>query len=819
MIRTPVFLNKFAAAVTTAALVLGTVATLLITSPMARAAAPNWDVSGSYEAAFSYLGTDYMHDITLSQNGSGNVSGNGSSGTGSSTYLWVIDSGTVSGDTLTFTAHYTATVDATSPLTTMTVTGTIANDGSISGTWEDNYQGGSRSGTWHTTDGDANDIDGQGGDGDTTGKPTTKDQCKNGGWEGFGFKNQGQCIKYVNSQNDNDDKCDVSQNMIWHDDSDCDDNDNDNCDNNKSISWHDSDCDDNDNDNDNDCHWWNWDSNNKDCDHNNCDNDWNKNWDSNHNNDCDNEESGTSTVTIVKYVDGVHATAGNSDSTNFPFTATYQASNVLGGAQGSDPFTIGPVGNGTDNAYEAMTIPLANGAMYNATENTTGNNIVGASCEDDKPFALVGYSSGNTLQSAINGTKASTSPTFNNIQGNKYVVVWNETCDEDGQGGGGDNSATSTVRVIKYIDGVHATADNASSTSFGVFAQWSDPNGIGSSTGSFNLGTSGSYEAITSPLTSGEADYALNEILDGSNVGASCSQESNPEFRFVGYTTGNTLSEAQNGTPTGISPSFTDLQNNKYIIIWNERCDNDGQGGGGDDSAPTLTLIKHAMGGNGTFTFNLSGSTTAQRMLATSGGWATSSLITLGVGSTTISEVQNSGWNTTDISCVYDNQSIGVPLSSTSEEISVDEGDHVTCTIHNTATSSDAALHVDSIDAIKTTAVANDTYTDGWQYIFHITTPNSEENLSMRFSNWIGDNASNTIPVANNMRISSAQASSTSPITLTGSNIYSTPAMIMTSDLNPGLPGRQVDVLVEVKIPAGTANDNYTTTYGVQTLP
>ena len=28
--------------------------------------------------------------------------------------------------------------------------------------------------------------------------PTTKDQCKHGGWKNFGFKNQGQCVKYVN---------------------------------------------------------------------------------------------------------------------------------------------------------------------------------------------------------------------------------------------------------------------------------------------------------------------------------------------------------------------------------------------------------------------------------------------------------------------------------------------------------------------------------------------------------------------------------------------------------------------------------------------
>lgn len=138
----------------------------------------------------------------------------------------------------------------------------------------------------------------------------------------------------------------------------------------------------------------------------------------------------------------------------------------------------------------------------------------------------------------------------------------------------------------------------------------------------------------------------------------------------------------------------------------------------------------------------------------------------------------------------------------------------------DTGTTTDAALHVDSIDAQKTTAIANDTYADGWRYVFHITTPNDEENLSMRFSDWfVSSSSSSTIPVANNMRVSSAQASSTSPITLTASNVYSTPPMIMTTDLDPSMPGRQVEVLVEVKIPAGTANETYTTNYGVQTLP
>lgn len=32
--------------------------------------------------------------------------------------------------------------------------------------------------------------------------PTDKEQCKNGGWEAYGFKNQGQCIRFVNTGQD-----------------------------------------------------------------------------------------------------------------------------------------------------------------------------------------------------------------------------------------------------------------------------------------------------------------------------------------------------------------------------------------------------------------------------------------------------------------------------------------------------------------------------------------------------------------------------------------------------------------------------------------
>lgn len=120
---------------------------------------PGWNVTGNYVINFNYLGSDYAHDMSLTQDSSGALTGNGGNPAGGThVYSWVIDSGSVSGNSLTFTAHYTASADAVTPLTVMNATGTVASDGTLSGTWSDNYQGGSRSGTWSTASGTATVI-------------------------------------------------------------------------------------------------------------------------------------------------------------------------------------------------------------------------------------------------------------------------------------------------------------------------------------------------------------------------------------------------------------------------------------------------------------------------------------------------------------------------------------------------------------------------------------------------------------------------------------------------------------------------------------
>jgi hypothetical protein len=130
------------------------------------------------------------------------------------------------------------------------------------------------------------------------------------------------------------------------------------------------------------------------------------------------------------------------------------------------------------------------------------------------------------------------------------------------------------------------------------------------------------------------------------------------------------------------------------------------------------------------------------------------------------------------------------------------------------------ALAVTSIEVLDNTATADGTFANGWKYAFNITVPEDETDLSMKFSNWARTSGTGTIAVANNMRISSAQANNSgATILLTAADTYSTPALHMTGDLNPSMDGKQVRVIVEVAIPENSFNGSYTTQYSVRTQP
>lgn len=298
------------------------------------------------------------------------------------------------------------------------------------------------------------------------------------------------------------------------------------------------------------------------------------------------------------------------------------------------------------------------------------------------------------------------------------------------QGNNGDDDKV-TVTIKKYIDGEPATSSNADGNSFPMSSSWDEHNRDGEGSGEFTLSadTSPAYTAVTNEMKTG-ADYSVSETLNGDIVSSTC--EGDHPFSLAGYSTGDSLSAAASASVSATAPSFTDLSDDAYVIVWNESCDDDDDNGNGNATSSEGSISGEVTGGS-----------------------------------------------------------------------SDDEP---------------GELAVTSIDAQKTTAIANGEFDDGWQYVFNITVPADEPDLAMKFADWMQSGNDHTIPVANNMRISSNQAADTSAVVLTAADAYSSPELHMTGDLDEDEDGLQVQVLVEVAVPSGTYNGTYSTDYGVRTL-
>ena len=125
------------------------VSLLVLPSPVGAVA--DWDVTGNWVVSFEYLGGYYSHDMVLTQDGLGNITGSGGYPAGGPySFAWTITSGSISGSNTSLTMDYTVGAVGT----TMHMTGTVADNGTMSGNWDDNY-GGIRTGTWSTTSGAA----------------------------------------------------------------------------------------------------------------------------------------------------------------------------------------------------------------------------------------------------------------------------------------------------------------------------------------------------------------------------------------------------------------------------------------------------------------------------------------------------------------------------------------------------------------------------------------------------------------------------------------------------------------------------------------
>jgi len=137
------------------------------------------------------------------------------------------------------------------------------------------------------------------------------------------------------------------------------------------------------------------------------------------------------------------------------------------------------------------------------------------------------------------------------------------------------------------------------------------------------------------------------------------------------------------------------------------------------------------------------------------------------------------------------------------------DGEYQFTTVADTTT-----LRVTGISAVKTFAIADDTYENGWSWLFNVTAPTSETELQMKFADWTSALLT-TIPVAGNVRYSSTEASN-GLVEIIAANTYGDP-LHLTGDSDTSAPGRQIEILVEARVPAGSAGGSYSTSYGIFT--
>lgn len=432
-----------------------------------------------------------------------------------------------------------------------------------------------------------------------------------------------------------------------------------------------------------------------------------------------------------------------------------------------------------------------------------------------------------------------------------------------------DTLPTNTVTVAAYLDGAPVTASAVNNTTFQVNENWNAVNtGQGSDSvilGPTGVNTSTEYQAVSPDYTTG-GSYGMNLNLDGTTVGAYCMDNGGPAYALIGYTTGDNFAEAGSGASSTDNPSLTGMTSDKVIIIWLKTC-------APSNNPPTYTVhVRGYLDGSETtanaasnYLFPMDATWQAANQ---DNGQQTTGSFTLGNGSdsahpydySTVAFQTGASYSTMAITNDTDASSNVLPVGSECSQgkyvlqgyktSSVSFDDAANMTLSTTAPSfsnlgSDeyvlvydakctdttgtingdvtggiepGALAVTSITSVNSTATADGTFAHGWKYVFHVTIPDNETHVSMKFGDWMNTANSSTISAANNIRISSGQADNGgATILITGANTYSG-ALDMTADLDPNTAGKQVDITVEAKVPAGSANGSYTTTYGVQSL-
>ncbi len=183
-------------------------------------------------------------------------------------------------------------------------------------------------------------------------------------------------------------------------------------------------------------------------------------------------------VHLFKFIDGVLATAASANNSAFNIIAVMSSiSPPLTGTV----FTLGP--SSSPAPYQATSQAIPIGGLFAGLE-FTGDTVVGADCNAGKPFAALGYSSGNTLADAQGQAPATGITLLGSLANDKSVIIWNKTC--------APSLVTGTLQIVKIVSGAADTTFNFTG-----------------SAGSFSITTSGGFGNKMINLAPG--NYSVSE--------------------------------------------------------------------------------------------------------------------------------------------------------------------------------------------------------------------------------------------------------------------------------------------------------------------
>lgn len=263
------------------------------------------------------------------------------------------------------------------------------------------------------------------------------------------------------------------------------------------------------------------------------------------------------------------------------------------------------------------------------------------------------------------------------------------------------NAGQDKVHIYKYLKTGEVTAqipNDSTAPSFPMVSTWQAGNlsAGATSSGAYVLGNNGGgtalkYAADTSPMDNGSY-YTTSEVTGGDSVVVPNDGQCSPgKYRLLGYKSGTSLENAESASLSLTAPEFFNITSDKYVIVVNEACPN---GDGGGDNDGTVVIVKHSVGGDGTFAFDLSeqeliaGVFVPDATIPTTDGYGTTTL-TVNPGAYNLTEYLQEGWTLQGVTCEYDGESEGTTIQN-GKTIYVGANDTVTCTFTNVSDSDDS---------------------------------------------------------------------------------------------------------------------------------